>query len=421
MSRTLTLRQGASYTIGQTVFRKGEPVPFPDERMLNRLIHTGLFEENPPLCYYYIRRKLKDADSQNRLAHIGDNWIRVSSDKLTKVTRYQWSQLSASNQFEIVPPLEVMDRFVADGKQNFSVLIIRDMGAGDVMIVTDVLYNLRLRYPQANIVLATSERYLCLVDGLDFLSSVQSIDSSNPEEFDLSVNLCGWSEQYPICAKVHRSDLFGTAFSPDFPWVERKISLALHSEEIKWFDYTNRELNPDGKPTIAIQPYGSSGHRSLRAKAVNEVIDWFCSNGYFVYVYGENQWQNLFPEIPGCSKTFWNEISIMQAFTIVAYAKLLICPDSSGYHAAAAFGTPSIPIFTTIHEGVRVTYYPKCYPIRATELNCSPCWDRPCGLADTMNCCGRITGERIIQKCKDVIEAGFPDNIHPIYAPPDWA
>jgi ADP-heptose:LPS heptosyltransferase len=419
MIRTLTLRSGITYSIGQTVFKKDIPVPFTDDRMISRLLQTNLFEEDPPLCYYYVRRKSITADS-NRFTMVDGNWIKVSSTRATRVTRYQWSKISKSGQFELVYPIEVMDRLVEEGRKDFSLLVIRDMGIGDVIIATDVLYNLRLRYPEARIIYATSERYIDVVKNLDFISEVKPINDCNPTEFDVSINLCGWSERYPLCAKVHRSDMFGQAFSDNFPWIDHKVSLKLEPEDQEWFDEFNREKNPTGKTVVCIQPYGSSGHRSLRAVYVNEVIDWLVSQGYFVYVYGQGQWPNRFLERSVSSVTLWDQINLRQVFALIANSSLLICPDSSGYHMAAAFGTPSIPIFTTIHEGVRVTYYPKCYPLRASELNCSPCWDRPCGLAEAMNCCGLMTGERIVNKCKEVIEAGFPDNIHPVYSPPDW-
>jgi ADP-heptose:LPS heptosyltransferase len=418
--RTLTLRRGITYSIGKTVFKKDEPVPFSDERMLNRLIYTKLFEENPPLCYYFIRRKQGLPITKNRLARIGNDWIRIPEKGFVRLTRYQWSNLEESGQYEVVPPIEVMDRYVSEGKPNFSLLIIRDMGAGDVIIATDVIYNIRLRYPEAKIVFATSDRYTSLVNNLAFISEVHSIDECNPSDYDVSVNLCGWSEQYPLCAKVHRSDMFGRAFSDDFPWIEHKISLELYPEENDWFLEFNKVHNPTDKKIVCIQPYGSSGHRSLRPIHVNSVIDWFASNGYFVYVYGQSQWPNVFPNREGSSVTLWDEISLRQVISLIANSSLLICPDSSGYHIAAAFGTPSIPIFTTIHEGVRVTYYPKCYPLRASELSCSPCWDRPCGLSEAMNCCGLMSGERIIKKCEEVIDSGFKDCEHPVYSSPDW-
>jgi len=418
MQRTLTLRSGLSYSIGQFTFKKDTPLPIPDDRLLNRLLHTGLFEENPPLHYYYVRRKSCLPVSKNRLVRIDDDWIRVSSNPI-RVTRYQWVKMEKSDQFEIISPIEVMDRFVIDGRTDFSLLVIRDMGAGDVIIATDVLYNLRLRYPEARIVYATSERYVDLVKNLDFISEVVPLGTSDPSEFDVSVNLCGWSERYPLCAKVHRSDIFGQAFAEPFPWIEHKVFLKLYSEEQNWFEEFNKSHNPSGKQIVCLQPYGSSGHRSLRAECINEVADWFTSQGYFVYIYGQSQWPNKFPD--RCDiKVLWDTVSLRQIIALIANSDLLICPDSSGYHIAAAFRIPSIVVFTTIHEGVRVTYYPKCYPVRATELNCSPCWDRPCGLADSMNCVGKITGERLIDKCKEVISSGFADANHPEYVSPDW-
>ncbi|MFA5036887.1 MAG: glycosyltransferase family 9 protein [Candidatus Izemoplasmatales bacterium] len=417
--RTLTLRGGLSYTVGNLCFRKDEPKPVQDDSLFYRLIHTGTFEEDPPLCYYYIRRKKNPAIRHNKTVRVDGRWLMISDDNPVRISRYQWSKISPSGQFEIVPPCEVMDKLVEEGKEDFSLLVIRDMGAGDVIITTDLVYNLRLRYPKAKIAYATSERYVCLIENLDFIDEVITIGSKNPADYDVSVNLCGWSEQYPICAKIHRSDLFGMAFSDNFDWKDHRICLKLHEEEQVWFEEFNKTHNPDCRPVVAVQPYGSSGHRSLDPIAVNRTVDWLISEGYFVIVYGEKQWPNLFHSRPNMV-CLWSAVTIRQVITIIANSKLLICPDSSGYHIAAAFDTPSIAVFTTIHEGVRVTYYPRCYPIRTNELNCSPCWDRPCGLPEASDCIRKITGARIIEKVSEVISQGFPYIEHPSYNPPDW-
>jgi len=419
MDRQLTLRGGRSYTIGSLRFEKDKPRPINDDRLFYRLIHTGMFEENPPLCYYYIRRRIDLPNKANRLTQIDGKWYSFSPDSPTRITRYQWSKICGSGQYEIVPPLEIMDNLVKAGKEDFSLLIERDMGAGDIIIVTDLLYNLRLRYPKANITFATSERYLCLADNLDFISNIVVIGTVDSTGYDVSVNLCGWSEQYPLCAKVHRSDLFGMAFSPNFPWVEHKISLKIKDNEQDWFDDLNSKYNPDNKMTVAIQPYGSCGHRSIDSKAVNHVIDELIKLGFFVYVYGQNQWPNNF-----CDREnmlcLWEVLNIRQVMTLISNVNLLVCPDSSGYHMAAAFDIPSVVIFTTIHEGVRVTYYPHCYPLRASEFSCSPCWDRPCGAPEKSNCVQAMTGERIMVKVEEVILNDFGKEIHPPYHAPDW-
>jgi len=419
MQRTITLRSGLSYSIGQHRFEKDVPKPVQDDELLYRLIQTGMFEESPPLCYHYIRRKKNLPNSHNRLTQVGGNWLKITEDIYAKLSRYQWAQLEPSQQYEIVPSCEIMDKFVAEGKEDFSLLVVRDMGAGDVIIATDVLYNLRLLYPKAKITYATAERYVCLVKNLDFIDEVVVIGTENPNDYNVSVNLCGMAEIYPLCAMVHRSEIFGRAFSDNFQWKEHKVCLKIEPDEQSWFEGLNKTHNPDNKPVIAIQPYGSSGHRSLNPVAVNQVIDWLISQDCFVVVYGERQWPNLFHARPGLL-VLWSALSIRQVITITANVSLLICPDSSGYHMAAAFDTPSVAVFTTIHEGVRVTHYPYCLPVRTSELNCSPCWDRPCGIPEKSDCIRKITGERIIESIKAFRASGFAPVEHPEYNPPDW-
>jgi ADP-heptose:LPS heptosyltransferase len=328
------------------------------------------------------------------------------------MSRWQWQQVRYHQYLEVMPPLEVIKYL---GKEDFSLMIVRDMGVGDVIICTDLAYNLKRAFPHSKITFATSERYKSLFNDLGFVDEVVTIGTVDPVDWDISVNLCGYCEQYPACAHYHRADLLGQAFG-EFPWSEeRGVHLTLSIEEEKWFEAFNSEYNPESKPVVALQPFGSSAHRSMQLESMIGLSRWLIGEGYHVYIYGQSPALDLVKS--NKDLTILNEcLELREILAIIKNSEFVVTPDSSGYHIAAAFDVPSFPAFTTIHEQVRVRDYNRCYPIRITDLNCSPCWDSPCGTKDTP-CVTYLTAERLIEHIQKYRSQGYPYIRQPEYHP----
>jgi ADP-heptose:LPS heptosyltransferase len=418
LARTLTLKTSQTYHYGGESFERDIPKPVEIDWLFSRLLLTGMFEENPPLCFYHIRY---NGNRPSFAQDVGDDFLFIPKDGVTKVSRYQYSLLKDQKGIEVVPPLEIMDEMVSKGKPNFKLLVIRDNNLGDVILTTDIMFHLRERYPQAHITFATYPEYACVYDNLGIVDNIISMLEIDGRDYDVSVDLCNWVEQYPLCKEMERLDLFGFAFSKDFPWKQHKVHLKTSQAENLWLDKFLKNNKICDKPIAFVQPYGSGPHRSLSKEAVDGVALWLKSQGFFVAIVGvENKrfpyLQNEFHEEDDI-KVFWNQLSIREVITLVSVAALVVGPDSSIYHIASAWNTPSVTVFTTIHEGTRVSHYPFTKPLRAEELGCCPCWDRPCGFKRETPCVDAMTADRIIVACSEMIENGFKEVKHPLYAP----
>jgi hypothetical protein len=67
------------------------------------------------------------------------------------------------------------------------------------------------------------------------------------------------------------------------------------------------------------------------------------------------------------------EGGLRRSAALVERMDLLISADSGFSHVAAALGTPTLTVYTTVPGWTREKYYPKSHAIQS-KLSCSPCF-----------------------------------------------
>ena len=105
---------------------------------------------------------------------------------------------------------------------------------------------------------------------------------------------------------------------------------------------------------------------------------------------------------PGLCLNLAGKTSLMDAFALIAAAKVVISNDSGLMHVAAAFGVPQVAVFGSssplhtppLNEKARVLWL-KDDPGYQPPLDCSPCFERECPLGHT-RCLYDITPERVL-------------------------
>ena len=84
-----------------------------------------------------------------------------------------------------------------------------------------------------------------------------------------------------------------------------------------------------------------------------------------------------------------DSFSIRKAFALAYKCDVIIAPDSSFVHFAAAFEKPTVAIYGPIDGKVRTKLYPNCtYVDSRKSLGCLPCWRNeniPCKLTEMRN------------------------------------
>lgn len=403
--KTLTLRGGQSYVYDDLRFQQGKAVPVESYEAYVGLTRTGIFQEDPPLCCYYIRSK-----SGPRTVKIDDTWINVKTTP-TSVPRYFAEKLLATGSVEKIEPLTIIDDYVASGKDTLRLLVLRDTNLGDVIMTTDVLWHLKDRYPKCNLTFATLPQFVPVVDNLPFIDKVVELGSVDPQDYDVSVNLCGWTERMPDCSQRERLDIIGEAFSGKFPWKKHRLHLILPEDEKVFVRNLDRRYNPSGLPYVVVTPFGSRAFRSIHPSSIPVIVEHLLDRGYAVYVVGATGSRpglNLssLQDIDG-AVILWDQLSVRQFIALTALATAAICPDTATQHIAAAFDVPCVAVHTTVHEGVRTTYYPRVYPV-GLSVNCRPCWNRPCVMTFDAPCVRDLAPSAITDTFDNYEFRGFP-------------
>lgn len=154
------------------------------------------------------------------------------------------------------------------------------------------------------------------------------------------------------------TDFFLQALSVDpesVPDKEKRIKFSYDPESVLQIDHVMKVLRSKGRPILLFHHKSTSSIRemsSIRArKFIKEIID---KTDYFVVSAVELEFQN----------ERYLDISRFSAQSMFHFASIIdkvdaaITVDTSTYHFADAFETPTVALFTTIEPSYRTIYYP---------------------------------------------------------------
>jgi hypothetical protein len=95
-----------------------------------------------------------------------------------------------------------------------SLAIRRDMGIGDLLLLTPTLRELHSRYPDLAVDFFCCDQFRCLFEGNDDVFTLYPLerwDELSPD-YSLRADLLGWAERSPVRDCLDRSSIFAKAF-----------------------------------------------------------------------------------------------------------------------------------------------------------------------------------------------------------------
>jgi len=286
-------------------------------------------------------------------------------------------------------------------KANVSgILVTRAMGGlGDLLMMTAGLRALRKKYPQEKIHFAIPSAFFSLLEGNDDFECIDieaaSLQTTDYERwYDLTDCPASRIEtmEFPTI-KSNRIEIFASA-------------MGISRKELAQYGYTPRyeisaderqvaeayiaNINQNNKKIIGIQANSAETYRNW-SQIEELAVD--LSQDSLVLVFNNEP-------IKGYEGN--NIIKVIQplraSFAIVAQCDLIISPDSSFVHLAAALSLPAIGIFGPTSGKVISRHYLKSKAImpNKTDFPCSPCYRNEnlvCNLAGnyTSVCLANIT------------------------------
>ena len=314
-----------------------------------------------------------------------------------------------------------------------SILVVRNGGIGDIVILSSSLRNLKNRLPWRPLVLATLPEHVCLLKGQPFLDEVISIEEIGNRIFYRVIDCNNWVEPpvmggklpFQVYTSEDRSNVFDMCLG--VTGGEKKFSVswsAIASHNIEEIIKPSKEDKFIGVHATARAPIRSIPPEYIKPLVEKISQEFECK----IVLFGQLQEPNVTPfwssmsirsyyadyrrlrelEMPNVINLL-DKLNIKEMVSLCSFLDFIITSDTAPYHIAAALDKPCLALFGNISPCTRTTYYPTVKVIYAPEVNrdlhCCPCWDVVNSCSPTKytgDCMRSITPDVIVEKLKEI-------------------
>ena len=360
------LRQGKSLhlaTTGLTLYpNKPQQLDSVAQYVYLAAAHGGAVQLSPPPVVHTLRRD--------------NEWRRAEPWQLSGLRAAGWHLCDAD---------ELM-------KAGARVLVIRNMGLGDVLMLTPALHALHSQR-QVRVHLATYAQYLPLLWGLEWIEAAYALGTDySPERFAAVIDL-NWTVELGQSVKdMPRQDIFAHHLGGKL--TRRRPYYQVSADERRWAQH---RLNALRRPIIGIQTHASCPQRSYPYRHTCQLIRILQADGCAVVAFG----QQRIGRLPEGVVDLTGAVSVRQAAALSQQMDLMICPDSGLLHLAVAVGTPTVGLFGPIPPWLRVADYPGCVGLSGAEAcGCQPCFDMGAARCPDYRCMKALSPERVAETAK---------------------
>ncbi len=316
-----------------------------------------------------------------------------------------------------------------DNLDHKSVLIIRHGGIGDILFISPFIKKIKTKSPTARVTFMTRINYHELTKNIAYID--KTINHAWPHVFALFTHdyilfLDNSIEEDPDAEKKNVYDLFaGKYFFQSLADTEKLPVLSARAAKAQELINTQ-----DAGTTIGLQLKSGSPIRTpsqaFWLRTASELLQIFPDA--LIVLIAEHREESLsqtllekihtlHPQARICNFATYSR-SINDLISLINLLDLVIAPDSSVVHIAAAFQTPAIGIYGPFPGALRTRYYPNNITLDA-PVPCGPCFTHghsPCRKLNndgqSSACFDRISSEDIIEAAKSLLA----NKRHPYYS-----
>ena len=287
------------------------------------------------------------------------------------------------------------------------ILVIRDMGLGDILMTLPVLLKLKHKYPQAEIHFATKPQYISLAE--PFCDKVMDYRQVQPEVYDSIYNLVMYCELHRDAAVKPRSDIFMEGVGVE----NQKYSVEELDFSNKYLSEKDREeirnkfhsfgVSLD-KPIVALCTDSNRGAKNWAPQKFEELVKKLSiEHPEYNFVF----FGSASKEFTTSENVFnmCEKLSLKEFIAALDLCKLVITLETGAMHVAGVLGKPFVVICGPSDYRLFTKYYDN-YSVIHPDISCYPCN----GECDT-NRCIRIIGMEfvynVIKERIDRIEQDF--------------
>jgi ADP-heptose:LPS heptosyltransferase len=350
----------------------------------NKQQHTGNDEDSPLVMWLgdklssfipnepnaiFVRGCARRMPSHTRetLKKLYPNWQIVNEDRI-----YIGGSIEGVEDFE--------KDIAADLPGNPKILIMRDLGLGDVIMSLPAVKALRELLPKAHITYATNPGYFGLFAGLGIVDALIKISEVDIQDgpYDLVINWCRAFEDYKIERnRGRRVESFFKHIGLPVPEDVGKLNVApIPSSEDTAF-ISGMLANAPG-PYITYVLQAAAWNRTYpiwKARDVFRALHAAFPHHRIIVLDSQPEFDiygQLDYVFPLCGRT-----TVMQAAAVIAKSDFVISPDTGLAHVAASTGVPVVVLGSTQQYDWRFDHYGGHvgYVLKENAAPCVPCWD----------------------------------------------
>ncbi len=296
------------------------------------------------------------------------------------------------------PPPEPLCR-PADLAAAYRLVVRRDAGLGDCLMILPTLAAIRQRFSHLAITFQAPAAYTDLLAGFAEVDEAVPLNEPSPGGAEaVFADLSNYMERHPQAWLVPRIDLISTAFGiPPLPRAGRyQPPAGARAQAEAWL----AEHSCEHRARIGIALRGIYGHRSWLIPYVFELAQRLAALNWEVLIFDANPDA---PQHPGTDDpdgpgavVYAYGLALPVVTALLASCDAAVVPDTGLLHLAACTGTPFVAIFGAIPPELRLNYYENFRCLTAQErVACVPCCEGPQHTRCCYECLWAITPEEV--------------------------
>lgn len=251
-----------------------------------------------------------------------------------------------------------------------SVLFLRMGGFGDLCLLTPVLREHKLRYPNARLGVATMAHYAPVLHGLPYIDEVAPypVRLDDFYAWDSWVFLENAIENNPLARTTHMTEVFG-----GIAGVEGILNLLPDYRILPSEAVAANLKHPRGANKRAGMQVAASGRCRIyphRGAVMRELV----ARGWEVYLFGQEG------DLPKTDRVLDGVVDLTrvgydfrQSVAVMNTCDVLIAPDSALLHVAGALGLPAVGTYGPFPWEVRTKHCPTTVALSGNG-DCAPCF-----------------------------------------------
>lgn len=250
-------------------------------------------------------------------------------------------------------------------------LLIRNGGFGDLLLLTPTLAALRRRWPRAQIVVCAGIEYGQVLEGNPDIDArvLYPIDAAEAEGYDALIEFEETTGYERRERSTHSVDLFAQIVGVTID--DKRLRYKVACSRLEWA----RKAYPKSNriPRVGIQVAASNQVRSYPGELVLTLARELAADGCELFFFGTPGQFPVGIELYG--KIFEGESisSFTENVSLLLTCDVCIAPDSSFCHVGGALGIPTVALYGPFPSALRTTYYRSVLALDG-RADCAPCF-----------------------------------------------